>query len=760
MGNKAKKSWGERLKLGGKPDKKREERSPTSPVSPDNSYLLEEYRNKYGTLSSGSALSKSMKYAETWLYGSVAVRPTSKDSNPRPSLLLYHHVPPPVAVIPTAQAVVFPPAAKYAVVVCSCPEFITGTARSKKSSSAACKKCGGSRTFWNVNKAGTVRGMPSTATANGTIRVGTVGHGQHRVRPSLLNMTPLQKPESSKTVQKATTPDPYDLMRRNRLGVVNNDTQARFEVLETCGLDTLRIRAKSTSPCRRRRSPSPPTSGSVVERSGVRTSRKDLRWDREYPRWNSAVISPDNNGKRKSILECDVNAYELIAKYLKNGNKAPKLTKESSKANEPERTLSDDDILEDDLSDDLSDNALENASSARRNVKFSTFHSKTENGKFLEGRVNTNSANNKIAVEKCSSPTVRPTGITLGGQRIKIFNESIQSHTNVDNQVNDESPEENNNESSGKQLPKNTNTSPSLIPRLASPRRPPRKLKSAVETGGNVNGETTHESGENENESTVLCGGDNVRSPSPSILTQTRDARYSSTAEGAIKSILKKPTLSPGDTTTFSDTVSRTSAAACHSPSPDARGEFYLPTFQEFKQKIKKKKQVQFKVTDEVAVLGPLIEEEDVDTPSLTRDSSQVASENTVGNVQDNSCCEQDEELPRDNITTQEEKQLNVTVETPLVVETANSNVDADSDRVETGDVDRRSDVKHSVDGDVNVKTEINENGAKDCNDNPENTAVPDLLGPQDGIENAVSPPTSSDGEYNFAFHLIIFLSY
>nr|CAD7570366.1 unnamed protein product [Timema californicum] len=76
--NKGKKSWGERLKLGRGVDKDRPVPHQAPRDADNNPYLLQEYRNKYGTLSGGSALSKSMKYAETWLYGSVSGPPGSK----------------------------------------------------------------------------------------------------------------------------------------------------------------------------------------------------------------------------------------------------------------------------------------------------------------------------------------------------------------------------------------------------------------------------------------------------------------------------------------------------------------------------------------------------------------------------------------------------------------------------------------------------------------------------------------------------------
>lgn len=75
----------------------------------------------WGTISGGSALSRQMLYGEPWLYGTV--RTSRSGLEPRGFL-----TPPP------------PPGAPI-LVVCSCPEFLSGTTRKLGN----CRKCGGHR---------------------------------------------------------------------------------------------------------------------------------------------------------------------------------------------------------------------------------------------------------------------------------------------------------------------------------------------------------------------------------------------------------------------------------------------------------------------------------------------------------------------------------------------------------------------------------------------------------------------------------------
>ncbi|XP_066142159.1 uncharacterized protein RhoGEF64C [Euwallacea fornicatus] len=166
------------------------------------------------------ALSRSMRYAEPWLYGTVRASG---------GLLL-----------------------APALVLCQCPDYLTGSKRSSsKKSPYMCKKCKGTRLPLSPgdSKFGTVRCystsqqmVPSTPVRAGTVRATS------SVRPSIL-----------------PTADPYDLMRRSRLSVPET----------TSSVSPFREKTKSAS-------------------------------HKKY-----------SNGKvtfgRKSILECDINPYELMA---------------------------------------------------------------------------------------------------------------------------------------------------------------------------------------------------------------------------------------------------------------------------------------------------------------------------------------------------------------------------------------------------------------------------------------------------------------
>jgi len=614
-----------------------------------------------------------------------------------------------VAVIPAAQAVVIPPGTNYAVVMCSCPEFLTGTARSKKGLPVVCKKCGGSRMLWNVGKGGgTVRASGGSAMISGgtvraiggTLRLGGGNNGPSRVRPSLLNLSTVpqatQNPNSSPQTTKPVTPDPYDLMRRNRLGAVNNNEGP----LKFGAQGTVRVRAKSTSPCRSgRRSPSPPANKRTLVHARSEKSRlgsgRDLPWEREFSNWNSAAEPPDAT-KRKSILECDVNAYDLIAKYLKNSNRSEvkddtrSLVDGFCTSKRGDVPSDDDDVLDDELSDNLSDNALENSSDGISDItghRSQKTHvqsrvsclSKTDVKSRMQDMKDLNSATvqppcRKTGVEKLqnssTSTSLMSSGITLGGQRIRIFHEptlhslpegngdvaSDGSSTSEFSRLN-EMPLGDSNVDSGtsrqqERSPKYTSVSPSQIPRLTSPLRPPRKTKTSSESPSdcNNNGEVVIKEGEeveegNENESTAVSCTERAGSS----LSQVKDVRCSSSTEGVciIKSILKKPsTLSPGEISasfkTFSDTISKpdytasSPAVICapsdqhNLPSPvvpsSGSSDFYLPTFQEYKQQYRRKKQVQFKVLNDVALLKPLEEEQESDLHSSVTTSVTSAT--------------------------------------------------------------------------------------------------------------------------------------
>jgi hypothetical protein len=388
------------------------------------------------------------------------------------------------------------------------------------------------------------------------------------------------------------------------------------------------------------------------------------------------VESPDNT-KRKSILECDVNAYELIAKYLKHGNRSPAENGDTStKLEQYCRSSRDDDVLDDELSDDLSDNALENSSAGisdtagarsleARAQDALCFRSKTDPSSRTQGtkdvKLTTLQPPNRTpCVGKQQSPSTsipsRVNGVTLGGQRIRIFNEpqppsSLEENSNAKSDVTTSSefpthngmasgsPQNDEFDTESSRQQERLPTSSSLIPRLTSPRRPPRKTKMSSEPSSNfssISDVVEQEDREKENESAEASNTQTAGSS----LSQAKDGKPSSASEGVcvIKSILKKPSaLSPGEISsslkTFGDTVSKpdfslsgpavisASSGQRHSPSPEAAvsgsSDFYLPTFQEFKQQNRKKKQVQFKVADDVTVLQPVEEEHNAD-PRVT----------------------------------------------------------------------------------------------------------------------------------------------
>ncbi|KAL1451474.1 hypothetical protein WDU94_005850 [Cyamophila willieti] len=78
-----------------------------------------------------------MNYANTWLYGTVSLKPQC-----RPGMF----------VCAAGESSTSGGAPSFAIVMCNCPEFLIGTTRSKKS---LCKKCGGARTTnWNFDEFG------------------------------------------------------------------------------------------------------------------------------------------------------------------------------------------------------------------------------------------------------------------------------------------------------------------------------------------------------------------------------------------------------------------------------------------------------------------------------------------------------------------------------------------------------------------------------------------------------------------------------
>lgn len=261
------KKWSSKLKLNTSGSSKSSEKSPESP------YM-------YGTVSGqdGSALSKSMKYAETWLYGSVRTQTPTV----RPSVFsTYSEVSGPV-LISTPQK---PTPHNYAVILCSCPEYLNGTKKTNSTKVSICKKCKGSRLPLTIAESprmlvgGTVRG-PQVSRDGGLLRAGTVRVQGTKARPTIL--------------KASGDTDPYDLMRRSRLAPPH-ETRIGSQ------FSTTRSRAKSISPCRiKTKQPSPETLNKSRSKSVSRVN--DL--------WIEEEVSTVD--KKKSILSCDINPYDLV----------------------------------------------------------------------------------------------------------------------------------------------------------------------------------------------------------------------------------------------------------------------------------------------------------------------------------------------------------------------------------------------------------------------------------------------------------------
>lgn len=207
-------------------------RFPTTP--PDTSYSSYAFRGENSRVEGESALSRSMRYADPWLYGSIRA---------------------PGGIFLTP-----------AFVLCACPDYINGTKKSNKKSSSQCKKCKGARlplSSVDQSKYGTVRYYPSEVlpTSSTPVRGGTVRVTSSK-RPSIL----------------PSPGDPYDLVRKSRLSVKEKSSP---------------FRARSVSP-------SKTSEGENKSRKGKSKAEKRIE------SYNLTI-------GRRSILECDINPYELVS---------------------------------------------------------------------------------------------------------------------------------------------------------------------------------------------------------------------------------------------------------------------------------------------------------------------------------------------------------------------------------------------------------------------------------------------------------------
>ncbi|XP_060652834.1 mucin-2 [Drosophila nasuta] len=264
-----------------------------------------------------SALSRSMKYAEPWIYGTVRGIPA------RPSYGYGHH-PHAAAIFATDGGGEPATATALAVVICSCAEYLNGTKRDVKKASV-CKKCKGSRLpLATISGGGTVR-LPAAAaqarrpTMAATMRVVSTSK---KSRPTILDP------------QK----DPYDLMRRTRLlspepsvesssASCSKDGKSRSRENATATAATAAAAAATSMQRGRTRTRAALPSSTRVSCKTTPTSPVAppdpadcwLMEDNESLLLSSGLVasskSSNSSGSsnRRSILRCNVNPYDLIS---------------------------------------------------------------------------------------------------------------------------------------------------------------------------------------------------------------------------------------------------------------------------------------------------------------------------------------------------------------------------------------------------------------------------------------------------------------
>lgn len=253
-------------------------------------------------LQSPSALSRSMKYAEPWLYGTVRGLPTATNAT-------YDYVQPQYTFVP-----------ELAVVLCSCREYLTGTKRDIKKATV-CKKCKGSRLpITPIGGTMRIHSTPCIVPANHRSSAGTM-----RLPSSTTFATTTS---SSSTKQRPSIlgndNDPYDVMRRSRLITTSDASKSA------------KSRAKSSSPTRNKDRGSKKSVSSLAA-NGVlgtlRLAKSDSR-SRSATRivdiesnWTAETMDSDHTADamatRRSILQCNVNPYELISSAAHHNDYAP-----------------------------------------------------------------------------------------------------------------------------------------------------------------------------------------------------------------------------------------------------------------------------------------------------------------------------------------------------------------------------------------------------------------------------------------------------
>ncbi|XP_075161304.1 rho guanine nucleotide exchange factor at 64C [Haematobia irritans] len=246
---------------------------------------------------------RAMKYGESWIYGTVRGIPA------RPAAAAMYH--PSYAYVghhPHAAAIFAPTerptaTAAMAVVLCSCPEYLSGTKGRSLKKPCICKKCKGTR-LPLANLGGTVRVHSSIPPGpklrpvgpSATVRVVST---TKRQRPTILDP------------QK----DPYDLMRRTRLlSPEPGASSIKSSINGQGGKDKSRNRGVSPTRGRSRTRPQlqkASVSGSTEATKAV--ENLDESWLMEAEDLASQQSPTTSSHSRKSILRCNVNPYDLIS---------------------------------------------------------------------------------------------------------------------------------------------------------------------------------------------------------------------------------------------------------------------------------------------------------------------------------------------------------------------------------------------------------------------------------------------------------------
>ncbi len=480
-----------------------------------------DYHVKYHSVSGGSALSQSMKYAEAWLYGSLNIKPCL-----RPTFFVESD-------LNDRQR-------------CSCTSLQTPYSPKlfeQQRTPISCPECNSNASTKDHNL---VRGFA-------TIRGGAA-----------LRRTLKQRSDRDS--------DPYDAVRRSRLS----------------GIESWPARAKSHSP----------------------TQRVSNGCSPVIHRLPSPEPPPVQDGGRKSILDCNLNAYDLLGRGSESG-----------------LALSDTPELESD--EDESDQNNRRATAKKKNRQ--TFGSKLKS-KIRDSRA----ARITAQYLKTASPKSPADDVCIAGQKVRIFNSSPHrnqpSKSLDDGWISDSSVDSVQPQSS---TLTNQSQTPKRPPRHKGPKTPTTAAAAAIVADHEAVYENCYQ--------------------------RTAECDTGATGMGTvkccdIKSILKKPlatsspagvdallsssaTTGPPDSGASARAITTvTTCSAGTASAPYARGEpgenFYSATFERNEKTARKvKKQVQFKGMQD----GEAAEDEsghksaaaDVRSTSQTGYDIDVAAEDT-----------------------------------------------------------------------------------------------------------------------------------